>query len=159
MQPTLPPPPTWAAAVPRSRPVRTADVVGWVALFVSLVVIDIVFVSTVKRVGSEHSAGPLLGWLVAQSMICVAGGVFQGVRHRRWWEIVIPALMASVLLAFVVLVSADPTAGSADCPSTVPCDTSFGLGAILIVMFTTPIFVGLVAIGRGVGGLARRTGR
>jgi hypothetical protein len=63
----------------------------------------------------------------------------------------------SILLALIVLVSADPAAGSADCPSTGPCDTSFGLGAVLIVVFTLPVFAGLVAAGRGLGGLVRRS--
>jgi len=66
------------------------------------------------------------------------------------------AAIASVLLAFVVLASADTAAFSADCPSTGPCDTSFGFGAILICVFTFPVFAGLAAAGRALGGLLRR---
>jgi hypothetical protein len=66
---------------------------------------------------------------------------------------VIVASIASILLAFIILVTANPQAGSADCSSQGPCDTSFGLGAILIFIVALPLFTVTTGIGRVLGRL------
>jgi len=157
MQPT-PPAPTWLVAPRRSRALGAVDVAGLVVVFAVLAVADVIFVVLLRRTASDETApvGLLATWSVVQVVVCVGAGSFQGMRRRRWWEIAIVATIASVLLALVVLVTADPAAGSADCASAGPCDTSFGFGAILICVFTFPVFAGLAAAGRALGGLVRR---
>jgi hypothetical protein len=122
---------------------------------VLLLALDLTFIAIAKHAGSQRSGGPVVLWLALQAAIVFVAGILQGVRRRGWWLAALVAAVGSGVLAFTVLVTANTNPGSADCPGTQPCDTSFGLGAILIggVAFAA---LGLVAlIGRVLGGLAR----
>ncbi len=140
----------------RGRRFSGFDITGLAVLAVLITVADVVFMARVKDVGSKHSGPVLLAWLLVVGVACLAGGLFQAGRARPWWEIVVIGAFSGALAGFVILVIADPTAGSKDCPGSGPCDTSFGAGAILIGVLLTPVFTGFAAAGRGLGNLVFR---
>jgi hypothetical protein len=121
---------------------------------VLLLVLDLTFIAIAEHAGSHRSGGPVVLWLVLQAATVFVAGILQGVRRRGWWQAAFVAAVASGVLAFTALVTANTNPGSADCPGTQPCDTSFGLGAVLIggVAFVALALVALV--GRVLGGLA-----
>jgi hypothetical protein len=148
-----PPPGGWP---PRRRalpPFGAADVIGVAAVGVVLTVVDVVFLTVGRH---DKNVAVFVFWFCLQALVCISAGVFQALRRRSWWEVAVVASIASMLLAFIILVVANPTAGSADCGSQGPCDTSFGLGAIFICVATFPLFAATTSIGRAVGGIVAR---
>jgi len=121
------------------------------------VVLDATFMAVGRH---SHTPGLFLVlWFCLQAVVCAGAGVFQALRRRNWQEIGIVAAIAAVLLALIVLVMVNPDPGSADCASQRPCDTSFGLGAIVIVVLTFPFFGTMAAVGRAVARLGRQRDR
>jgi hypothetical protein len=133
-----------------------SDVVLFAVAGVVLAIVNAGFLAA----GRDHgSVGLFAAWCAAQAAVCVAAGVIQGIRRRALWEVVIVGGGAAVVLAAVVLMMVNSDAGSSDCPSSGPCDTSFGLGAIVIAMVTTPLFSAVALAGRGLGDLLTRVKR
>ncbi len=150
--PPASPPPSWF------KPFGRADFIGLGVLAFVLTVLDATFMAVGRH---SHNTGLFMLWFALQALTCVGAGVFQAVRRRSWQEIAIVGAIAAVLLAFIVLVMVNPDPGSADCGSQGPCDTSFGLGAIVIAVLTFPLFGAMAALGRAVarlGGQRDRTG-
>ena len=141
------------------RPFSRPDILGLTVLLAVLAITDVLFVLHVKDVGSKHSGPVVLTWVLVVGVLCFLGGLFQAARARPWWEIVIIGAGAGALVGFVVVVLANPTAGSQDCPGSGPCDTSFGAGAIFLGVLLTPVFAGFGAAGRGIGHVIARRGR
>jgi hypothetical protein len=142
--------PSWPVRRGPFATLQRADWIGLAVLAGALSVIDSVFLAMGRH---DANVGLFVLWCCIQALICVAGGAFQGFRGRRWWEIIIVGSIAAVLLAFIVLVVANPDPGSADCASQNPCDTSFGLGALVISIITVPVYTAVAAVGRALGGL------
>lgn len=133
------------------KPFGRAYFIGLVILALVLTVLDLTFM-VVGRQSDTTSLFVL--WFCLQAVACFAAGAFQALRHRNWREIGIVGAIAAVLLAFIILVMVNPDPGSADCASKGPCDTAFGLGAVLIAVFTFPLFGAMAALGRAVARLA-----
>ena len=150
-----PPPAGWAPppTPPRAswfKPLGRTDFIGLAVLALVLTVLDATFMAVGRH---SHNTALFVLWFCLQAVACAVAGVFQALRRRSWQEIVIVGGIAAALLALIVLVMINPDPGSADCGSQGPCDTSFGLGAILIALLTFPIFGGMAALGRAVGRL------
>ncbi len=153
--PGWPPPPPGGWLPPRRwlPPFGAADITALAVLAVVLTVVDAAFLTVGRQ---DKNVAVFVLWFSLQAAVCISAGIFQAVRRRSWWEIAIVASIASMLLAFIILVMTDPTAGSADCGSQGPCDTSFGLGAIFICIVTFPLFAITTSVGRVVGGFVTR---
>ena len=151
----LPPPPGIGRS-PRERVFGPIDAVALAVIGVVLIVVDLVFIAIAKHAGSHRSGGPVVVWFAVQAAIVLFGGIVQGVRRRPWWEVGLVAAVAAAVLAFTVLVTADPTAGTAQCPGSQPCDTSFGLGAIFIGGVAFVVLGAVTAAGRALGGAVKR---
>jgi hypothetical protein len=120
-----------------------------------LVVVDLVFIAVAKHAGSHRSGGPVVVWFAVQAVIVLVGGIVQGVRRRPWWEAGLIAAVGAAVLAFTVLVTADPTPGTAQCPGSQPCDTAFGLGAIFVGGIAFVALGAVTAAGRALGGAVK----
>jgi hypothetical protein len=129
------------------RSLDRADIVGLGVLAVVLAVLDATFMAVGRH---SHNTGLFVLWFGLQALACIGGGVFQALRRRRWQEVAVVGVIAAVLLAFIVLAMVNSDPGSADCASTQPCDTSFGLGAIVIAVLTFPLFGAMAGLGRAV---------
>ncbi len=158
-----PPPGGWAPppTPPRGsrfRPFGRADFIGLGVLALVLTVLDATFMAVGRH---SHNTGLFVLWFALQALACVGAGVSQALRRRSWQEMAIVGAIAAVLLGFIILVIVNPDPGSADCGSQGPCDTSFGLGAIVIAVLTFPLFGAMAALGRAVarlGGSRDQTG-
>jgi len=129
---------------------RRREQIGLGVLAAVLVVVESVFISVGRH---EADPGLFVLWCCVQAAICIAGGLFQGLRGRSWWEVIIVGAMAAMVLGFLALTLSDSDPGSADCPGQAPCDLSFGFGAIVIVLVTAPLFTGVACLGRALGGV------
>jgi hypothetical protein len=149
------PPPTRPRGV-RLGSFGRADFIGLGVFALGLVVLDASFMAVGRH---SHNAGLFVLWICLQAIACIGAGLFQAVRGRNWQEITVVGAIAAVLLAFIVLVMVNPSPGSPDCGSQGPCDTSFGLGAVVISVLTFPLFGAAAALGRALSGLRRRRDR
>ena len=133
---------------------RRTDWIGLAVLAAALTVVDVWFLTAGRH---DSNVGLFILWCCMQGLVCFAGGAFQGLRQRSWWEIVVIGAVAALVLVVIVLALADSDPGSADCPQQSSCDVSFGFGAILIAAFSVPMFTGVASLGRALGGLIADT--
>src|SRR5690242_9440118 len=90
-------------------------------------VVNIGFLLWAKSVGSGHNGLILLAWLIAQCLTCLLFGWIQHVRGSSLKAAQIVSAIGAGVLAVAVLIVVNPGASSTDCPSSGPCDTSFGV--------------------------------
>jgi hypothetical protein len=114
-----------------------------------LVVFDIACITVLQSTAPHQGAPVIVVWLVGQVLICFLGGgaqiALQSAGRDKRFTI---AATAAVLLAVSALLAGDSSARSTACSSARPCDTSFGLGALVIGAVSLPLFFGAVALGR-----------
>ena len=115
-----------------------------VAAGVIFVVVDALFLAAGRN--TDNQALFWL-WVAVQASLCFVGGCIQALRRRHLVELLAVAGIATAALLVVVVAMVNPDAGSQDCPSRGPCDTSFALGYVLIAVVVMPVFAALSGIG------------
>jgi hypothetical protein len=73
---------------------------GFAAVAVVLIGVDATFMAVGRH---DKNVALFVTWFGVQALVCIVAGTFQGVRGRNWWEIVVVAPIASMLLAFIIL--------------------------------------------------------
>jgi hypothetical protein len=96
---------------------------------------------------SDASTAVFWLWVSIQGLVCVLGGIFQGIRRRGWAEVIIIGAGAAAMLAFTVWIAAETRTSGGGC-SGQGCDTGNGLGSLVLYVLATPLFAGVAAVGR-----------
>lgn len=66
------------------------------------------------------------------------------------------AVLAAVLITSGILVVTSP-AGIPSCPASQDCDPAFGVGAMMLTVVLTPVYLALLYVGRFARSLTKRT--